>query len=97
VYPAGSGIELPRKINWNFYQSGAHTCEMDSPQRQTLAILLGMIGGSAVAVAATLGYIAHYDFGLSRQEIRTPALVGAAIIAVLMADEFFGNRLRKRM
>jgi hypothetical protein len=50
--------------------------------------------------AAMLGYIAHYDFGLSRQEIRTPAVVGAAVIAVvivtLAALDFFRKRPRKR-
>jgi hypothetical protein len=49
----------------------------------------------AGAVALSLAYIAHYDFGLSRQEIRTPAVVGAAVIAVLVAVEFFGKKLRK--
>jgi hypothetical protein len=54
-----------------------------------------MPGVAAIAVALTLGYIAHYDFGLSRVEIRTPALVGAGIIAVLVAVEFFGKKLRR--
>jgi hypothetical protein len=40
---------------------------------------------TAPIAAAMLGYIAHYDFGLSRQEIRTPALVGAIIISVVIA------------
>jgi hypothetical protein len=42
-----------------------------------------------------VAYIAHYDFGLSRREIRTPAVVGAAVIAVLVAIEFFGKKLRQ--
>jgi hypothetical protein len=50
---------------------------------------------TAGAVALSLAYSAHYDFGLSRQEIRTPAVVGAAVIAVLVAVEFFGKKLRK--
>jgi hypothetical protein len=54
-----------------------------------------MAAGTAAATALTLAYIAHYDFGLSRQEIRTPAVAAAAIIAMLMAVEFFGKRLRK--
>jgi hypothetical protein len=37
---------------------------------------------SAAVTALALGYIAHYEFGLSRQEIRTSAVVGAAVIAV---------------
>jgi hypothetical protein len=47
------------------------------------------------AFAFWLAYIASYDFGLSREEIRAPALVGAGIIAALVAVEFFGNKLRK--
>jgi hypothetical protein len=50
---------------------------------------------SATFAALTLAYIAHYEFGLSRQEIRTPAVVGATVIAVLVAVEFFGKKLRK--
>jgi hypothetical protein len=59
------------------------------------ALSLMMSGIAATAVALSLAYIAHYDFGLSREEIRTPALVGAGIIAVLVAVEFFGKKLRK--
>ena len=54
-----------------------------------------MLGATAVTTALALAYIAHYNFGLSREEIRTPAIVGAAIIAVLVAVEFFGKKLRK--
>jgi hypothetical protein len=54
-----------------------------------------MSGVTASAVAFWLAYIADYDFGLSREEIRAPALVGAGIIAALVAVEFFGNKLRK--
>jgi hypothetical protein len=48
---------------------------------------------SAAFAAFSLGYIAHYDFGLSPEEIRTAAVVGAAIIAVLVAVEVFGKKL----
>jgi hypothetical protein len=51
--------------------------------------------GTATMAALTLAYIAHYDFGLSRQEIRTPAVAAAAVIAMLVAVEFFGKKLRK--
>jgi hypothetical protein len=54
-----------------------------------------MLGITAITTALSLAYIAHYDFGLSREEIRTPAVVGAAAIAVLVAVEFFGKKLRK--
>ena len=54
-----------------------------------------MAMSTASAIALSLAYIAHYDFGLSRQEIRTPAVVGAAVIAVLVAVEFFCKKLRE--
>jgi hypothetical protein len=50
---------------------------------------------SAAFVALSLAYIAHYGFGLSREEIRDAALVGAGVIAALAAIEFFGEKLRK--
>jgi hypothetical protein len=34
-------------------------------------------------------------FHISREEIRTPALVGAGVIAALVAVEFFGKKLAK--
>jgi hypothetical protein len=53
---------------------------------------------TAAVAALTVGYIAHYDFGLSRLDIRMLALIGAAtiapIVALLFAIEYFG-RLRK--
>ena len=55
-----------------------------------------MMAMSAAATAAlSLAYIAHYDFGLSREEIRTPAVVGAVVIGALVAVELFGKKLRK--
>jgi hypothetical protein len=54
-----------------------------------------MLGVTSVTTALSLAYIAHYDFGFSREEIRAPALVGAGIIAALVAVEFFGKKLRK--
>ena len=53
---------------------------------------------TASLVAITVGYVAHYDFGLSRLDIRTSALTGAAIFALifalLVATEWF-EKLRK--
>jgi hypothetical protein len=40
---------------------------------------------AAPTAALTLGYIAHYDFGISRMEIRIPEVVGAVIIAFVIA------------
>jgi hypothetical protein len=54
-----------------------------------------MAATTAAITALSLAHIAHYDFGLSRQEIRTPAVVAAAVIAALVVVEFFGKKLRK--
>ena len=54
-----------------------------------------MAMSTASAIALSLAYIAHYDFGLSRQEIRTLAVVGAVVIAALVTIEFFGKKLAK--
>ena len=66
---------------------------MEKTIDRVLNIVMAM--STASAIALSLAYIAHYDFGLSRQEIRTPAVVGAAVIAVLVAVQFFGKKLRK--
>ena len=50
---------------------------------------------SAAFVALGLALIAHYYFGLSREEIRSVAMVGAGVITMLVAVEFFGKKLRK--
>jgi hypothetical protein len=53
----------------------------------------------AAVAALTVGYIAHYDYGLSRLDIRTSALIGATIlaliVALLSATEHFEKNLRK--
>jgi hypothetical protein len=48
-------------------------------------IVFSVIAGSAVLVAFLLGYVAHYDIGLARLEIRHSALIAAAVIAMLLA------------
>jgi len=54
------------------------------------------VSASVAAMAAlTVGHIAHYDLGISRHEIRIQAIIGAGIIALLVATEFFGKKLRK--
>jgi ABC-type transport system involved in cytochrome bd biosynthesis fused ATPase/permease subunit len=59
-------------------------------------ILAFLVSVCMAAMAALMvGYIAHYDLGFSRQDIRTQALVGAAIVALLLATEFFGKMLRR--
>ena len=63
---------------------------------EIVGFLVGVCAASMVAL--TVGYVAHYDFGLSRLDIRTSALTGAAafalISALLLATEWF-EKLRK--
>jgi hypothetical protein len=56
--------------------------------------LLMAVSGAAFA-AVLLAYIAHYDFGLSRQEIRTVAVIAAAVAIALVLIDYFGKKLRK--
>jgi hypothetical protein len=58
-------------------------------------LIILMATSTASAAALTLAYVAHYGFGFSRGEIRIPAVVAASVIALLMAIEFFGKKLRK--
>ena len=59
-------------------------------------LLAGIMSAATAGMAAgTVGYIAHYDFGFSREEIRAPALAGAIVIAALLAVEHFGKKLQK--
>jgi hypothetical protein len=67
---------------------------METTIGRVLSLLMCVVAAATTALA--LAYIAHYDFGLSRQQIRTPAVVGAGVIAVLVAIQFFGKKLRKR-
>jgi hypothetical protein len=48
-------------------------------------VMFSVIAGSAVLVAFLLGYVAHYDIGLARLEIRHSALIAASVIAMLLA------------
>jgi len=48
----------------------------------------------ASMIALTLGFVAHYVFGLSRLDIRASALTGAGIFGALVATEWFAE-LRK--
>jgi hypothetical protein len=67
---------------------------MDSdPTATTIFRWLAAVG--TIVTALLVGYIGHYDFGFSRQEIRTLAVVGAAVTGLLVAIEHFGKKLRK--
>ena len=72
---------------------------MERRQQDEFAFVIAVTCFTAPLAAAMLGYIAHYNFGLSRLEIRIPAVVGAVIIAVviatLVAIDFFCRKLRK--
>jgi hypothetical protein len=63
------------------------------PTEMTAFWWLAAVGTIVTSVSA--GYIAHFDFGLSRQDIRTPAVVGAVVIGLLVATEYFNKKLRK--
>jgi hypothetical protein len=58
-----------------------------------LTLLMAVSGAAFTAVM--LGYIAHYHFGLSREEIRTIAVIAAAVAIALVLIEYFGKKLRK--
>ena len=60
---------------------------------RVLAFLMAVVAAAASALA--FAFIAHDDFGLSPREIRTPAVVGACVIAGLVVIDFFGKELRK--
>jgi len=47
-------------------------------------ITLSVIAGSTVLIAFLLAHVAHYEIGLTRPEIRHSALIGTAIIAMLL-------------
>jgi hypothetical protein len=68
---------------------------MDRRQADTFAFMTAVTCFTAPVAAAMLGYITHYNFGLSRLEIRFPAVVGAVVIATPVAIDFFCRRLRK--
>jgi hypothetical protein len=48
---------------------------MDQRQVDTSALMVAVTSFTAPTAATMLGYVAHYNFGLPREEIRTPAVV----------------------
>jgi hypothetical protein len=66
---------------------------METTVGNVLSFLMSVV--AAVTTALSLAYVAHYDLGLSREEIRIAAVVGAAAVVAWMAVEFFGKKLRK--
>ncbi len=66
---------------------------MENEVDRVIGFMMSVV--SAVFVPVSLAYIAHYDFDLSREEVRGAAMVGAGVIAASVAIEFFGKKLRK--
>jgi len=66
---------------------------MEKTVERVLSFLTSVIAAACIAVVSAS--IAHDDFDLSPQGIRTVAMVSAAVIAALVAIEFFGKKLRK--
>ena len=83
VSPCWRKVHQPRiVVGWNL-----------APPETAISRWLAAVG--AFVTALSVGYIAHYDLGFSRQEIRTKAIIGAVIIGVLVTIEYLGKRLRK--
>jgi energy-converting hydrogenase Eha subunit H len=76
--------------NW---PSEAHSQAMELINSKIIGFLVAVC--TAAVAALTIGYVAHYDFGLSRLGIRTSALVSAVVVATLLATEYFEKNLRK--
>jgi hypothetical protein len=78
--------------------SEAHSLAMDDPILTKFVGFLIYVGVAAMT-ALTMGYVAHYDFGVSRLDIQASALIGAATIApiviMLLAIEYLEKNLRK--
>jgi hypothetical protein len=67
---------------------------MESLTDRITIVFLGL--ASAAAAALLLVYIAHYDFGLSRQEIRSEALLGVILIAAALGADLLRRKTTKR-
>jgi hypothetical protein len=50
---------------------------------------------TAAFTAVTFAYIAHFEFGLAREQIRTCAVIAASVGVALVVIRFFGKKLRK--
>ena len=66
---------------------------METRVDRALLFLMSVVTAAITALALAL--VAHFDFGLSREEIRSAAMVGAGVVTMLVAVEFFGKKLRK--
>jgi hypothetical protein len=66
---------------------------METTVGRVLALLMNVVTAAISALA--FASIARDDFGLSPENIRVFAVLAAAVIATLVAVEFFGKKLRK--
>ena len=65
-------------------------CEMESRfEMVTIASAVCVAGYVAIA----LRYVALYDLGFSREEVRSGAMIVAILMAALVAVDFFGKKL----
>jgi hypothetical protein len=60
-----------------------------------IAIIQWLAAAASIAAAFSLGYVAHYEFGVSLQEIRVVAAIGASTIGAVLTTEHFGRKLRR--
>jgi hypothetical protein len=68
---------------------------MMRPDPAEIAIARCVFAFSTIVIALTLSYVAHYEIGLSEQDIRDIALTGAIFMGLILAIEYFGEKLRK--
>lgn len=60
-----------------------------------LTVFRWLAAVAAIVTSVSAGFIAHYEFGFSRQEIRALAVTGAVIIALLVGTEYLCQTLRR--
>ena len=75
-----------------FVGGGVWVCNMES--KFDMVTIVHLVGVAAYAAIA-LDCVAHYDLGFSIYEIRGAAIITAAVIAALIAVDFFGKKLGK--
>ncbi|MGA7809043.1 hypothetical protein [Bradyrhizobium sp.] len=63
--------------------------------RLVLVLTFAVVTGSGALVAFILGYVAHYDLGLSRVEIRDSAFIAVAMLVIMLATESVRRRWQK--
>ena len=67
---------------------------METSQSTRIALLRWLAAVAAIVTAFILEYIAHDDFGFAREEIRTPSLIAAVIIGLLLSAAYVLGRQR---